>query len=152
MYVKITNGTVDQYPYTVGNLRRDNPNTSFPRVVSTELLESYGLYSVTTDAQPTYNERTQTIVQNDTPTGSGSSWNIGWTVLNKTAEQIEDYDGLKASTNRDLRNELLKNTDYMALSDVTMSTEIATYRQALRDITSHANWPHLDEADWPTKP
>jgi len=25
-------------------------------------------------------------------------------------------------------------------------------RQALRDITTHANWPNLSEADWPTKP
>jgi hypothetical protein len=27
-----------------------------------------------------------------------------------------------------------------------------TYRQALRDITSHSNWPLLEEADWPVAP
>lgn len=26
------------------------------------------------------------------------------------------------------------------------------YRQALRDITDHVNFPYLDEADWPVKP
>ena len=34
------------------------------------------------------------------------------------------------------RNALLKETDYLALSDQTMSAEMTTYRQALRDITN----------------
>jgi len=38
------------------------------------------------------------------------------------------------------------------LSDNTLTTEMATYRQALRDITSHDNFPNLSDADWPTKP
>jgi len=33
-----------------------------------------------------------------------------------------------------------------------MTAEQTAYRQALRDITTHANWPDLGEADWPTKP
>jgi hypothetical protein len=33
-----------------------------------------------------------------------------------------------------------------------MSDAQAIYRQALRDITSHSNWPHLSDEDWPTKP
>ena len=37
---------------------------------------------------------------------------------------------------RDRRNELLEQTDYLALSDQTMTTEMTTYRQALRDITN----------------
>ena len=38
------------------------------------------------------------------------------------------------------------------MSDMTMSSEMATYRQALRDITTHENWPNLEDADWPTEP
>ena len=53
---------------------------------------------------------------------------------------------------RMIRNSLLADTDFHALSDVTMTSEMASYRQALRDLPSHANWPNLDEADWPTKP
>ena len=34
------------------------------------------------------------------------------------------------------RNQLLLETDYLALSDQTMSAEMTTYRQALRDITN----------------
>jgi hypothetical protein len=33
------------------------------------------------------------------------------------------------------RNRLLAQTDYLALSDNTLSSDMATYRQALRDIT-----------------
>ena len=36
---------------------------------------------------------------------------------------------------RDLRNKLLKETDYLGLSDLTMSSSFKTYRQSLRDIT-----------------
>jgi len=38
------------------------------------------------------------------------------------------------------------------MSDVTMSTEMATYRQALRDITAHADFPNLADDDWPVEP
>ena len=61
-------------------------------------------------------------------------------------------DAKAAEANRKTRDTLLAETDWMALSDVTMSAEMTTYRQALRDITSHVNWPNLGEADWPTKP
>ena len=37
---------------------------------------------------------------------------------------------------RQRRNRLLAQTDYLALSDQTMSAEMTTYRQALRDITN----------------
>ena len=48
------------------------------------------------------------------------------------------------------RNRKLAETDFYALSDVTMSSEMSTYRQALRDITDSAT--SLDDVTWPTKP
>lgn len=57
-----------------------------------------------------------------------------------------------AADNREKRNQLIAETDYFALTDVTLTAEMTTYRQALRDITSHANWPNLSDGDWPTKP
>jgi hypothetical protein len=50
------------------------------------------------------------------------------------------------------RDKLIAETDYFALTDVTMGADMTTYRQALRDITDHVDFPHLDEADWPIKP
>ena len=72
------------------------------------------------------------------------------------AEQEAAYKAMKdsefAKAARDRRNDLLKETDWMALSDVTMSAEMAAYRQALRDITAAESFPHLAETDWPAKP
>ena len=48
------------------------------------------------------------------------------------------------------RNELLAATDFYALSDVTMSAEMATYRQDLRDIP--ASTENSEDVVWPTKP
>jgi hypothetical protein len=50
------------------------------------------------------------------------------------------------------RNLKLADTDFYALSDVTMSSAMTTYRQALRDITDDvAKWGTSDWA-WPTEP
>ncbi len=72
------------------------------------------------------------------------------------AEQEAAYqatlDANAATANRSTRNAKLAETDFYALSDVTMSSEMTTYRQALRDLPTHDNWPNLNDADWPTKP
>ena len=51
---------------------------------------------------------------------------------------------------RSQRNFLLFETDYLALSDVTMSVEMAAYRQALRDLPANTTDPA--NPVWPTKP
>ena len=54
---------------------------------------------------------------------------------------------------RDKRNNLLKETDYSALSDVTMSNDMKTYRQQLRDITNGVNTEaKAKNKEFPTKP
>ena len=54
---------------------------------------------------------------------------------------------------RDKRNNLLKETDYYALSDVTMSNDMKTYRQHLRDITNGVNTEaKAKNKEFPTKP
>ena len=77
----------------------------------------------------------------------------------KAAVQKEVADQT-AARNREERNRRLAETDWMARSDVTMSNDWKTYRQALRDITTHSNWPNLKvpdmdgsgDNDWPVKP
>jgi len=54
--------------------------------------------------------------------------------------------------NRHKRKMRLNETDWWGASDNTMTAAQTTYRQALRDITDHANWPNLSDSDWPTKP
>ena len=96
-------------------------------------------------------------------------WMIGYTAVDMFADTTDEegvtttkaeheaayqatLDSKAAEANRKKRDELIAETDYLALSDNTLTTEMTTYRQALRDITSHANWPNLVDADWPTKP
>lgn len=51
------------------------------------------------------------------------------------------------------RNILLKETDYLALSDQTMTVEMTTYRQALRDITNDLTTvEEVNAVVFPTKP
>ena len=51
------------------------------------------------------------------------------------------------------RNTLLAETDYFALSDVTMSSEMQTYRQSLRDITNGLTTvDEINAVTFPTKP
>lgn len=69
------------------------------------------------------------------------------------AAWLAGADDRAAEANRNKRNALLAETDWTQVADAPVdATAWATYRQALRDITTHANWPNLVEADWPTKP
>ena len=54
---------------------------------------------------------------------------------------------------RSKRNKLLAETDFYALSDVTLSDDMTTYRQALRDLPSGKDTVQkCEDATWPTKP
>tara|TARA_R100001510_G_scaffold24883_1_gene21854 strand:- start:51 stop:341 length:291 start_codon:yes stop_codon:yes gene_type:complete len=51
------------------------------------------------------------------------------------------------------RNNLLKQTDFYALSDVTMSEDMTSYRQNLRDITNGLTTvEEIETVEFPTKP
>ena len=67
------------------------------------------------------------------------SWNLD--IPKPSLESLEQYDSecdleFALENLRFKRNNLLGQTDYLALSDQTMSAEMTTYRQALRDITN----------------
>ena len=143
MHVKLTNGQPSQFPYSIRQLRRDNPQTSFPKVVPDEILHSYGVFPVRELDLPPYDRLVQTLVQDAMPHEVDGGWVIGYTVANKPQDEAEQ-------AIRNKRDQLLAETDWMALSDVTMSTEMQSYRQALRDITGQAGFPY--SVTWPTKP
>ena len=51
------------------------------------------------------------------------------------------------------RNNLLSETDYLALSDQTLSDDMKTYRQSLRDITNGLTTvAEVEAVVFPTKP
>ena len=54
---------------------------------------------------------------------------------------------------REDRNRRLAETDWYSVSDLTMSADMTTYRQALRDLPAgKTTKAHVDAATWPTKP
>lgn len=68
----------------------------------------------------------------------------------KEAEYNANADTRAAAEVREKRDAKLAATDWRASSDLTLSTEWATYRQALRDIPSQAGFPNT--IVWPTEP
>lgn len=161
MFVKITNGQVDQYPYTAGDLRRDNPKTSFPKKIPAATMAAFGMYPVGYEAAPDYDPLTHRIEHSTAPVLVGSEWKLTKTVVALTPEQIADATAAKGKEVRKKRDALLAETDWVTIKAIDASSDglgiqlpqvWIAYRQALRDITGHANFPHLAEADWPTKP
>ena len=84
---------------------------------------------------------------------------VQFTAEEETARDIEEQawrDGAFDRAIADLRNKrnrLLSATDFYALSDVTMSEDMTTYRQALRDLPSGLSTvDDVNNVTYPTKP
>ena len=84
---------------------------------------------------------------------------VQFTAEEETARDAEEKawsDGAvgRAQANlRSRRNNLLSETDFYALSDVTMSDDMKTYRQELRDLPAGKDTVEkCDNATFPTKP
>jgi hypothetical protein len=147
MFVKVNNGQAETYPYTIGRLRKDYPNTSFPKKLSAELLAEYDLYRVDSEPQPVYDDKTERVAQDSMPTLIENKWVIGWTVYPKKQEQIDQEAESQAELIRTRRNELLSKCDWTVLVDSPLTeekkTEWLTYRQELRDISELENFPYV---------
>ena len=84
---------------------------------------------------------------------------VQFTVAEEAARDAEEKAWADAAPARALadlrakRNRLLAETDYYALSDVTMSDDMKTYRQNLRDLPAGKDTvAKCEGATWPTKP
>jgi len=149
-----------------GQLRKENPNMSMPKVGNTNVHDALNVDPLLRSPKPTEGIGAyQTVLRNGVVQDANNNWVEAWEVVDMfadieggqtKAEQEAAYqqglDDTAAESNRNERNRLIAETDWWASSDLTMTAEQTAYRQALRDITTHANWPHLEESDWPTKP
>ena len=72
---------------------------------------------------------------------------------NEEAAWAAGEDGRALADMRQDRNRLLADTDWYGSSDLTMSADMTTYRQDLRDLPAgKTTKAHVDAATWPTKP
>ena len=149
---------------TQGDVRRMHSNTSLPRVWDANVCSALGIDPVLAAPKPEVTGYTQAIRNGATQDANGN-WVQAWSVVDMFADTTEDgvtttkaeheaayqadLDAKAAESVRTQRDAKLAKTDWTALIDVTMAAEMTTYRQALRDITLHENFPHLQDSDWP---
>jgi hypothetical protein len=150
MYVFAPNQTVETFPYSIGALRRDNPNTSFPRNPSDAVLADWNVFPVVEQSPPEYNPANQNLNQLN-PTLTAGEWLQTWQVTAANAEEIAERLQSKEAEVRQQRNELLSACDWTQLPDSPADHEAwATYRQELRDVTAQEGFPW--NVSWPTEP
>jgi len=105
--------------------------------------------------QAIYNKYPEVVRIHDQKDGSCIAYDKDGNVVNVDVFIIDDETKLVEkemyfSWLRNKRNRLLSETDYLALSDVTISNDMKVYRQALRDLP--ANTANPANPVWPTKP
>lgn len=144
MYIKVENGQATEYD--LRNLKKENPNISFPQVLSQELLASFNIFECVEEEDPIIDHYWQQIERGtfeETPTG----WVLRKVVSNRPLEEAQ----LEVRARRD---SLLQSSDWTHVTDSALSDQEkqawATYRQALRDISNQTFFPY--NIVWPTKP
>ena len=162
-YRNRTTGAVN----TQGEIRRSMPNTSLPRVWTSSICDSLGIDPVLAAPAPVPSGEYKVVSRNGVTQDALGNWVQAYVERDMFADYVDEegatvtkasqeeaYTARKneeaATAVRAERDKLLASCDWMGMSDVTMSAEWATYRQALRDITGQAGFP-LD-VTYPTKP
>ena len=148
-----------------GEIRRLHPNTSFPRVWNKDTCDFIGIDPILESPKPEVTDLQQVISDGVHQDSLGN-----WVYKFKVGDKFSDYtdeDGVlqtkaaqeaaylqgledaKFASLRAERDRLLSETDWTASTDVTMSAEMTTYRQALRDLPSTVD---INNIVYPEKP
>lgn len=147
MYLRIVNN-ITTYPYSLDQLRKDNPRASFPSEMTESVMNEYDIFEVRQTPKP--NDYTKNISEG-TPILIEGVYYQNWEQTNASESEINSRIEIKWEEIRQIRNELLQECDWTQLSDIP--TEIKTawqsYRQLLRDVTTQTN-PF--DIVWPVKP
>lgn len=89
MYARIENGAVARYPYSLTDLRRDNPNTTFPNSPSESDLLSFGVALVYNSTPPQYDVMTQNLAEGiPVFNAQNRRWEQSWQIAAKSPEEI----------------------------------------------------------------
>ena len=152
---------------TQGEWRAAFKNMSLPRVWGANVCDSMNIDPVLLSPAATTSAY-QYSARDGVEQNSNGDWVQRFVARDMFADTTEDgvtttkaehetayqatLDANTATSNRSTRDSKLAETDWHGMSDVTMSSDMTTYRQALRDLPTHSNWPNLEDADWPTKP
>lgn len=149
-----------------GEIRKLNPNVSLPKVWNSNVYDTLGIDPVLETPKPDTTGDYKVVVRDGVEQDANNNWVQAWVERDMFSDTTEDgvtttkaeheaayqarLDTEAAANVRSQRDQKLKDTDWMGMSDVTMSTEWATYRQALRDIPAQAGFPNT--ITWPSEP
>lgn len=149
MYALLDNNSISAYPYSLERLRADNPATSFPLSMSEEELLDWSVVPVQPAQRPEVNH-TMNVIELS-PVCVDGSWHQVWATEPAAPDQIAERTDRQASAVRATRTRRLSDCDWTQLPDAPVDPAAwATYRQALRDITSQSGFPW--EVEWPLAP
>jgi hypothetical protein len=149
MYILAPNQTVEKYPYSIGELRRDNPNTSFPRTTDDALLAEWNVFPVQITEYPQVGH-TKNVAEG-TPVFQGGEWIQVWNITDASADEIAQREATYRQTNKEYAEQLLQQTDWTQIADVDLvnKADFTAYRAEVRAIALN---PPVTVAQWPTKP
>ena len=120
MYALIKNGAVDKYPYTFAQLRKDNPNVSYPK--GYDITQEDDVVLVQDTSKPDY-DLTKNIVEG-TPQEFAGIWLQIWTEVPASAEEIA---GRQAQEKTDVERQEVKQDNFVN-NFISMSpTQVNTY-------------------------
>jgi hypothetical protein len=149
LLVKATGSTIQQYPYSVGLLRKDNPSTSFPKKPSVSDMAAFNAYPVT-EVTPVVTD-TQKLVKTWMPTLVGGEWVLAHLAVDLTVEETTEATDVIAANVRSKRDKLLAATDWVVTRakelGQTVPADVLTYRGDLRQIPNQAGFP--ETITWP---
>ena len=89
MYALVFNGHVVKFPYTVDDLKSDNPDVSFPSEMGDDNLSAYGMFRVVSVGPPSLDSRLEVAEPNGCCYNQDKSrWETSWSVRPKSVAEI----------------------------------------------------------------
>ena len=164
-------------PKTQVQLRKEHSNMSLPKSWTEDTFALLNVARVEKTEAPIVGQY-QSAYKDGIENVDGV-WKEKWKIVDMFSDYTDDEGNLVTKTDqendyqarlnseaaasvRTQRDKLLAESDWVTVKAVDQNAQDSLgiqvpqvwldYRQALRDITSHANFPHLQDADWPVKP
>lgn len=135
---------------TNDQFRAEFPNTSFPSVLTPDIIDDFGFDPVLEGPQPTLIPPYQ-YAQRDGVEEINGQWFTKYIAVEPDAEGKAAMDEKQAEAVRASRNQRLAECDWTQLPDSPVDKAVwATYRQELRDISGQEGFPWT--IIWPDKP
>lgn len=153
MYILVKNGSIVSDSYSLNKLRQDNPDVSFPVVITSEILQEFGVFYLE-DNPPTNVDPYRSVRKTDITFTSTGEWVQNYEVVPATEQEIKTRTVSESETVRLNRDKLLTKSDWVVIKALEnsqpLSFDWAEYRQQLRDITAQPGFPF--NIQWPSAP